>query len=396
MSEEEERKARAASYLVIGGVFAWKAVRSVAGLLTGRRRGTPPRPAASPEPESVTGHVLREGAEAGAQAISASLAALKRVAEEHEAAGLVEGRRRDMSGRADDINLDAEEGINPRRRERWGTFWVACCMGAGVAGSAGFMVIYWTGGSNLLLGSCLAAFFAGFGAALVFWSHLLTVRREATDPREEFPSPLPQREGALEEYNAGWCDVRRRRLLQWAGLGGAGLLAMMVVSLLRSLGFPPSTALYTRVWRRGQRLMTLDGKPVSVNTLTPGSTTVVFPEDSIGSEQSQTVLIRVHQDLLRLPSDRGDWAPGGNLAYSRICTHAGCNVGLYEATTHLLMCPCHQSTFNVLDGAQPTGGPAARPLPQLPLYVDSDGHLRASGGFSNPPGPGFWGMPWPS
>jgi ubiquinol-cytochrome c reductase iron-sulfur subunit len=81
------------------------------------------------------------------------------------------------------------------------------------------------------------------------------------------------------------------------------------------------------------------------------------------------------------------------LAFSRICTHAGCPVGLYQSETHLLLCPCHQSTFNVLQSAVPTGGPATRSLPQLPLYVDSDGTLRASGGFSEPPGPGFWGMP---
>ena len=86
----------------------------------------------------------------------------------------------------------------------------------------------------------------------------------------------------------------------------------------------------------------------------------VFPEGSIGDEKAQTVLIRVKEQLLRLPEDRADWAPMGYLAYSRVCTHAGCPVGLYEAESHLLLCPCHQSTFNVLEAAQPTGGPAAR------------------------------------
>ena len=83
----------------------------------------------------------------------------------------------------------------------------------------------------------------------------------------------------------------------------------------------------------------------------------------------------------------------GYLAYSRVCTHAGCPVGLYQKQSHLLLCPCHQSSFDVLNGAEPTGGPAARPLPQLPLYADADGTLRAGGAFTAPPGPGFWGMP---
>jgi ubiquinol-cytochrome c reductase iron-sulfur subunit len=166
----------------------------------------------------------------------------------------------------------------------------------------------------------------------------------------------------------------------------------MAVSLFRSLGRSPDPILFSRVWKRGQRLTDSNGTPVSVNTLEPGSTLIVFPEGKIGDERAQTVLIRVDERLI--PRDRrASWAPKGYLAYSRVCTHAGCPVGLYEVTTCQLMCPCHQSTFDVLRGARPTGGPAARPLPQLPLYADADGTLRAADGFTTPPGPGFWGMP---
>src|SRR5207237_8621261 len=110
-------------------------------------------------------------------------------------------------------------------------------------------------------------------------------------------------------------------------------------------------------------------------------------------KRAQTVLLRVPLELLQLPEERAHWAPSGNVAYSRVCTHAGCPVGMYETTTHLLACPCHQSTFDVLRAAAPTSGPAGRPLPQTPLYADADGWLRAGGGFSQPPGPEFWGMP---
>jgi ubiquinol-cytochrome c reductase iron-sulfur subunit len=89
---------------------------------------------------------------------------------------------------------------------------------------------------------------------------------------------------------------------------------------------------------------------------------------------------------------RSDWAPEGCLAYSKICTHAGCPVGLYRAEAGELLCPCHQSTFDVYTGAVPVFGPAARPLPQLPLDVNEEGYLVAQGDFSAPVGPSFWNL----
>jgi ubiquinol-cytochrome c reductase iron-sulfur subunit len=57
------------------------------------------------------------------------------------------------------------------------------------------------------------------------------------------------------------------------------------------------------------------------------------------------------------------------------------------------LCPCHQSAFDVLQGAVPTSGPAARALPQLPISVATDGTLVALGDFSDPVGPSYWDMP---
>jgi len=292
-------------------------------------------------------------------------------------------------------NRSADRDLDPpdlSARDRWGLLLVLFAFAAAVAGGIGFVVTYWTGGSNQLLGGMIALCFGGLGAMSVLWAHLLTAHKQAVEPRED-PSSATDHDAATETFRTGAGEIRRRILLGWMTAGGLGLVGAMVVSMFRSLGASPDTALYTTVWKRGQRLMTLDGQPVRADALAPGSTTIVFPEDSIGSEKSQTVLLRVDPALLRLPPDRSHWAPMGNLAYSRICTHAGCPVGMYESTIHQLMCPCHQSTFDVLRGAQPTGGPAARPLPQLPLYTDSDGNLRAAAGFTAPPGPGFWGMP---
>lgn len=296
-------------------------------------------------------------------------------------------------GRSEDRDEDRENGVNLARRERWGTLFVSFAFGVCLAAGVGFLFIYWSGGNNLLLGGMLALCLGGIGSALVLWAHWLTRHKQATEQREELASPPPERNAVFNEYEAGVHDVHRRGLLKWFGVAAAGMLASVVISLIRSLSSAPSDALYTTVWKRGQRLVTDEGKPIAVHSLNPGSTMTVFPENSIDSEKTQTVLIRVHPDLLQLPEDRANWAPMGYLAYSRICTHAGCPVGLYQSESHLLLCPCHQSTFNVLKAALPDGGPATRSLPQLPLYVDSDGNLRASGGFSEPPGPGFWGMP---
>jgi ubiquinol-cytochrome c reductase iron-sulfur subunit len=278
-------------------------------------------------------------------------------------------------------------------RQGWGTLFTLCAYLVSAAGAIGFLIAYWTGGSNQVLGGTLALAFGGLGCVLVLYSHWLMPRKEARDSRVVLHSNYVQRESALESFQKGKDEVHRRTFLTWILLSTSGLIAAIGISLMRSLGANPDLSLYDTVWNRGQKLVTEDDKTISIDSLRPGDSVTVFPEGSIGSERSQTVLIRVKPELLRLPKERADWAPEGYLAYSRVCTHAGCPVGIYEKTTCLLLCPCHQSTFDVLEAAQPNGGPATRPLPQLPLYVDSDGTLRAGGPFTNPPGPGFWGMP---
>ena len=301
-------------------------------------------------------------------------------------------RSPEAPARNQDRNLDADRTVDTAKRAQWGTALVTLLFTCTLAAGIGFLFLYWTGGSNELLGGTLALFLCGVGATLVVWSHLLTIHKEAIEPREHLKPPAPQEVAAHEEFRRGYDDIQRRSLLKWMAAAGVGVMATMFVSVLRSFGSSPNDALYTTVWKRGQPLMTPEGKPVTLNALHPGDMMLVFPENAIGTEKAQTVLVRVHEDLLRLPAERSDWAPAGYLAFSRVCTHAGCPVGMYERTAHLLMCPCHQSTFDVLRGAQPTSGPAARPLPQLPLYADAAGILHAADGFSEPPGPGFWGM----
>jgi ubiquinol-cytochrome c reductase iron-sulfur subunit len=115
-----------------------------------------------------------------------------------------------------------------------------------------------------------------------------------------------------------------------------------------------------------------------------------FPDGLPNSADGQIVLIRLPSGLLQPRNDRATWSPQGFIAYSKVCTHAGCPVGLYQAQTHQLLCPCHQSAFDVLNEAKVVFGPAFRALPQLPLAIDPEGYLIAQSDFHEPIGPSYW------
>jgi quinol---cytochrome c reductase iron-sulfur subunit len=278
--------------------------------------------------------------------------------------------------------------------QRLGMFLTVSALVLSFAAVVAFLYVYWTSRNNMLLGGTMAVALAALGAGIVIWAHRLMRHEEASGPREELGSTPADRQGFFEDFVAGERQIQRRRILGWMTTAVLGALVAAVISLFRSLMEAPSPAVLLKpVWHRGDRLVTPEGKLVTADTLANGSTIVVYPEGRTGSISGQTLLIRAEEQLFKLPRERTDWTPKGNVAYSRWCTHAGCPVALYEADLHMLLCPCHQSTFTILDGAQPTSGPAARALPQLPLYVDSDGNLRAGGDFTTPPGPGFWRLP---
>ncbi|MER3418889.1 MAG: ubiquinol-cytochrome C reductase, partial [Chloroflexota bacterium] len=195
----------------------------------------------------------------------------------------------------------------------------------------------------------------------------------------------PEARAALAEAIEEEAGFTRRRFLIRMLLTAVGGLAAALAIPVFSLGPAPGRELFQTAWRRGSRL-------VGVDDLAVDAVTTVFPEGYAGDAQAQTLLIRVPEGLLRLPPERATWAPGGYVAYSKVCTHAGCPVGLYRAAERKLICPCHQSTFDVLDGARPVFGPAARPLPQLPIQLQPDGTFIALGDFDEPIGPGFWNM----
>jgi len=139
--------------------------------------------------------------------------------------------------------------------------------------------------------------------------------------------------------------------------------------------------------------VTADGRPVRIGDLEVDGVLTVFPEGHTDDADAQTILINVGDAPLQLRPGRAAWAPQGYVAFSKVCTHAGCPVGLYRSTNHELLCPCHQSTFEVLEGCRPVFGPAARPLPQLPIEIGADNYLMARSDYTEPVGPGYWNRP---
>ncbi|MGH9113741.1 MAG: ubiquinol-cytochrome c reductase iron-sulfur subunit, partial [Acidimicrobiales bacterium] len=184
---------------------------------------------------------------------------------------------------------------------------------------------------------------------------------------------------------------RRRVLVATAG-GACAALGVALLFPIRSLGPRPGSGLKRTAFRGGgRRVVREDGSPVRPDDLPVDGLVTVWPDGHTDDADAPTLLIRVRPDQGFEPRDgREGWTVDGIVAYSKLCTHVGCPVGLYQTELGLLLCPCHQSTFDVLHGAKPVFGPAARSLPQLPLAVDEDGYLIATGDFSDPVGPGFW------
>jgi ubiquinol-cytochrome c reductase iron-sulfur subunit len=258
-----------------------------------------------------------------------------------------------------------------------------------VAAAAGLalLVVYLLGGQTQAEGVLLFACLGGIGFGIVVWSQRLLPDDFTEEPRHP---PRPTRE-ATAPRPAEAAISRRSVLRRLLGLAFGGLAAALAVPVL-SLGPAPGPSLFRTSWRAGRRLVDVDGHPVTSASLPLDGIVTVFPEGDPGSASGQAVLLRVDPASLRLPSDRLAGAPDGFVCYSKVCTHAGCPVGLYRTAEHRLLCPCHQSTFDVLDGAVPTSGPAARPLPQLPIRLLPDGTFAALGDFSEPIGPSFWNI----
>ena len=254
--------------------------------------------------------------------------------------------------------------------------------------SAGLVAVYWAGGDAQAEGVLLGLSLGGLGTGVVVWATRLMDSPEEMEEREELASPAAV---VADPGGAGETVTRRTVLVRMLGAAAGTLAAALAIPSL-SLGPRPGQSLFQTAWTTGARVVDADGLPLKPLDLVPQSVTTVYPDGHVGSEDSQTLVVKVEPGLLDLSDERLGWAPEGCVAYSKICTHAGCPVGLYRAEAHELLCPCHQSTFDVLRGAEPTFGPADRPLPQLPMGLDDEGYLIALGDYPEPVGPGFWNI----
>ena len=267
---------------------------------------------------------------------------------------------------------------------------VAACFGASALASLGLLVAYVVGGDAQIQGLLLGLALGGLGVGVLVWATRLLHEDVTTEDRPLLASSEAAVAGAESAIQDD--GLTRRSLLVRMLLGASGSLAAALAIPALSLGPRPGQSLFRTQWLPGKRLVDAEGNPLRPEMVRAGAVQTVFPEGQVGAADAQTLLLRVDPNDLQLPDGREEWAPDGVLGYSKICTHAGCPVGLYRAESHELLCPCHQSTFDVLRGAEPTFGPADRPLPQLPIEVDDEGYLIASGDFSEPVGPGFWNL----
>jgi len=257
--------------------------------------------------------------------------------------------------------------------------------------SVGFAVSFIRDASTQWLGGFLAAALLGIGLALAYWGRDLAGDEVISGP---YPVPHEDAEGRAalgDALDQSVQVITRRHFLTKMLVFAGGVFVLSQVVLLGALGPRPKNSLRTTSWRAGSRLVTFDGVPVTRDTLAAGTFLVAFPEGHLDSADSQITLLRIGADPhFKTLAGRESWSPEGYVAYSRVCTHAGCPVAQYEDQAKVLVCPCHQSTFDLMNGAQPVAGPAGRPLPQLPLAVDAQGNLIAQSDFTVPVGPGFW------
>jgi ubiquinol-cytochrome c reductase iron-sulfur subunit len=255
--------------------------------------------------------------------------------------------------------------------------------------------IYTQKGQPQIEGMMLFVVFGGIGFGMAAWGKYLMPKGPFVEEREVLTSEESQ-ERFSETFQRGRVAVEgRRSFLVKMFIGATGLMGAILLFPLRSLSDERPDAngpLYTTQWKSGSLVVDENNNPVHVNTLDVGGSLTVFPHGYTDAADDQTLLIRAATVPIAPPGrpDLEKWSPAGYLAFSKVCTHAGCPVGQYEAQYQKLLCPCHESTFDVLDGAAVVFGPAPRPLPQLPLMLDDNGYLRARGGYGEPIGPGFW------
>jgi len=257
-----------------------------------------------------------------------------------------------------------------------------------------------TNAHQLGLGMGLTIALLGIGFGAVHWAKTLMSDTEVIAERHEFRSSDEDRADFVNtvKERAAEAGLGRRSLIKRTLALSVGLVGLSPLLLLRDLGPLPKDDLSKTSWRTGTRLVTDPGdRPIKASDLEVGAVAQVLPELRPGQERTledigkdAVLLIRLRPEEFQLDAQRKSWTHEGIIAFSKICSHMGCAVALYEQQTKHLLCPCHQSTFDVTRAAKVIFGPAARPLPQLAITVDANGYLIAQQPFTESVGPSYW------
>ena len=267
------------------------------------------------------------------------------------------------------------------------------------------------GALNVALGLSmgLGILFIGLGA--IHWARKLMPGNEVVAMRHELRSRPEERQAAVEAFDRGLADsgFAQRPIIRRSLIGAMLVLPLPLVIILRDLytappgALSPAEQLEHTIWEPDIRILT----DVSLNPLKPedvpvGGLVAAVPanlgevEEEEGNLNARAkaaiILVRMAPDeIVSQQAPSGEtWDYEGILAFSKICTHVGCPIALYEQRTHHLLCPCHQSTFDLADSGNVVFGPAARQMPQLPITIDDEGYLVAVSDFQQPVGPSFW------
>lgn len=266
------------------------------------------------------------------------------------------------------------------------------------------------GTSTLALGVTLGIALLLIGFGIIHWARKLMADVEMVEMRHPAASSEEDRAGTVAALSAGLEEsgIGRRPLVRNTMFGAVGLLGLPAVVLLRDLGPLPGDKLATTIWEKGMRVVRdvvgtpIKASEVEIGDLINASAEALFPTEENGYDEihgvqyqvdkakAAIIVVRMEPEAITHVKGREEWTVDGITCYSKICTHVGCPISLYERTTHHVLCPCHQSTFDLSDGAKVVFGPAARPLPQLPLAVDGEGYLIAQADFDEPIGASYW------
>jgi ubiquinol-cytochrome c reductase iron-sulfur subunit len=266
------------------------------------------------------------------------------------------------------------------------------------------------GASNIALGVFLGLALMLIGVGIIQWARKLMADHEMVEMRHPARSSDEDRAATVQALNDGLEEsgLTKRPLIRRSLVLATGVLAAPVLVLLRDLGPTPGqvanaaegTGLKNTLWKKNVRVVRdVLGTPIRpadlqigdlVNGVPDGIFDLEGVELQVAKAKAAVIVVKMEPDEIKPGKGREDWSLDGVICYSKICSHVGCPISLYERTTHHVLCPCHQSTFDLADSAKVVFGPAGRPLPQLPLTVDDDGYLVAQSDFTEPVGPSYW------